>query len=141
MRPNVRLSRPLGYLHPSREPFIQRLRWLRLFRLVSAEFAYVEGCPVVPGVPDRASRIAEINAIEAKLDAISTLENIRTATTYAETYLYHDGKFFLIIYNNDDHAVTVKRFSEVLQPQARLAIIERQIENGITRSNVVTVEV
>jgi len=115
--------------------------WLRLFKLMSGEFAHVEGCPVGPGVPNRPIRIAEIKALEAKLDAISTLENIRTATTYAETYLYRDGKFFLIVYNNDDHTVAVERYSEILQLQARLALIERQIEDGLTRSKVVTVEV
>ncbi|MBW9051120.1 RelA/SpoT domain-containing protein [Rhizobium mesosinicum] len=115
--------------------------WLRLFKLMSGEFAYVEGCPVGPGVPDRPFRISEIKALEAKLDAISTLENIRTATTYAETHLYGDGKFFLIVYNNEDHTVAVERFSEILALQARLAIIERQIEDGLTRSKVVTVEV
>lgn len=115
--------------------------WLRLFKLMSGEFAHVEGCPVGPGVPDRPFRISEIKALEAKLDAISTLENIRTATTYAETQFYGDGKFFLILYNNDDHTVAVERFSEILALQARLAIIERQIEDGLTRSKVVTVEV
>jgi hypothetical protein len=115
--------------------------WLRLFKLMSGEFAYVEGCPVGPGVPDRPLRIAEIKALEAKLDAISTLENIRTATTYAETYLYSDGKFFLIVYNNDDHTVSVERYSEILQLQSRLTTIEREIEDGLTRSKVVTVEV
>ncbi len=115
--------------------------WLRLFKLMSGEFAHVEGCPIGPGVPNRPLRIAEIKALEAKLDAISTLENIRTATTYAETYLYRDGKFFLIVYNNDDHTVAVERYSEILQLQARLATIERQIEEGLTRSKVVTVEV
>ncbi|MGO4569355.1 RelA/SpoT domain-containing protein [Rhizobium sp. 2YAF20] len=115
--------------------------WLRLFKLMSGEFAYVEGCPAGHGVPDRPLRIAEIKALETKLDAISTLDNIRTATTYAETYLYGDGKFFLIVYNNDDHTVAVERYSEILQLQARLAIIERQIEEGLTRSKVVTVEV
>lgn len=115
--------------------------WLRLFKLMSGEFAHVEGCPIGPGVPNRPLRIAEIKALEAKLDAISTLENIRTATTYAETYLYRDGKFFLIVYNNDDHTVAVERYSEILQLQARLATIERLIEEGLTRSKVVTVEV
>ncbi len=114
--------------------------WLRLFKLMSGEFAYVEGCPVGPGVPNRALRIAEIKTLESKLDAISTLENIRTATIYAETSR-GDGKFFLIIYNNDDHTVTVERYSEILQLQARLARIELQIEEGLTRSKVVTVEV
>ncbi|TAV21310.1 hypothetical protein ELI36_32735 [Rhizobium ruizarguesonis] len=115
--------------------------WLRLFKLMSGEFAYVEGCEVGPGVPQRSLRIAEIKALETKLDAISTLDNIRTATTYAESYLYGDGKFFLIVYNNDDHTVEVERYSEILQLQARLATIERHIEEGLTRSKVVTVEV
>lgn len=114
--------------------------WLRLFQLMSAEFAHAEGCPIGPLVPERSVRIAEIKAIEARLEAISTLENIRTATTYAESYLYADGKFFLIIYN-EDHTVTVENYREPLQLQARLGIIERQIEDGHSRSKVVTVEV
>lgn len=36
--------------------------------------------------------------------------------------------------------MTVERYSEILQLQSRLAKIERQIEDGLTRSKVVTVE-
>ena len=114
--------------------------WLRLFQLMSAEFAHTEGCSVGPGVPERSLRLTEIKALEAKLDAISTLENIRTATTYAESYIYSDGKFFLIIYH-DDHTVSVENFREPLQLQARLASVEREIEDGRSRAKAVTVEV
>ncbi|MGO7686632.1 RelA/SpoT domain-containing protein [Rhizobium ruizarguesonis] len=114
--------------------------WLRLFQLVSAEFAHVEGCPVGEGVPERPARIAEIKDLDARLSAVTLLENIRTATHYAENFVYERGKYFLIIYN-ENHTVEIENFYYPMQVTARQAALERQIEDGNIRSKAVVVEV
>lgn len=114
--------------------------WLRLFQLMSAEFSHVEGCPVGPGVPDRRERIQEIQDLNARLGAAAVLQNIRSATHYAETFVYERGKFFLIVYK-PDHTVEVENFDESIQITARLAMYERQIEEGSSAVKVVVVEV
>jgi hypothetical protein len=38
--------------------------WLRLFALMSSEFAELEGCPVVPGTEDRSARLQEIRDLD-----------------------------------------------------------------------------
>ncbi|RVJ27064.1 RelA/SpoT domain-containing protein [Sinorhizobium medicae] len=114
--------------------------WLRLFQLVSAEFAHVEGCPVGPDVPCRSERIAEIKDLNHRLGAVGVLENIRTATHYAETFVYDRGKYFLIVYKAD-HTVEVENYDDSIQVTARLAKIERDIEGGSTNAKAVVVEV
>lgn len=114
--------------------------WLRLFQLVSAEFAHVESCPTVPGVPTRSLCVAEIKDLNERLGAIGVLENIRTATHYAETFVYDRGKYFLIIYNAD-HTVEVESFDNSIQISARLAGIEREIASGNANAKAVVVEV
>ncbi|RVI11600.1 hypothetical protein CN206_13945 [Sinorhizobium meliloti] len=114
--------------------------WLRLFQLVSAEFAHVEGCRLGPGVPDRRERIAEIKDLNERLGAVGVLQNIRTATHYAESFVYERGKYFLIIYNAD-HTVEVENYDDSIQVSARSAAIEREIAVGKTDAKVVVVEV
>ncbi|MBB3408524.1 hypothetical protein FHT87_002427 [Rhizobium sp. BK316] len=114
--------------------------WLRLFQLMSAEFSHVEGCPVGPGVPSRRERIEEIKGLNDRLGAANVLQNIRSATHYAETFVYERGKFFLIVYK-PDHTVEVENFDDSIQVTSRLAMYERQIEDGVSASKAVVVEV
>jgi hypothetical protein len=51
--------------------------WLRLFALVSAEFAEAEGCPLPSTSPDKHRRVTEIRHLEAELKAIDLLNHIR----------------------------------------------------------------
>ena len=77
--------------------------WLRLFTLMSAEFALSEGCPVPPNVPDQATRILEIKALDKELKAIDTLENLSQAVRWTEEYVQPDDvvpKYYLIRYDN-----------------------------------------
>jgi len=114
--------------------------WLRLFKLMSTEFSHVECCPVGPGVPNRRERIEEIKDLNMRLGATNVLQNIRSATHYAETFVYERGKFFLIVYKAD-HTVEVENFDNSIQVVARLAMYERQTEDGISASKAVVVEV
>jgi hypothetical protein len=51
--------------------------WLRLFALVSAEFAEAEGCPLPPTSLDKQSRVSEIRRLETELRAVELLDHIR----------------------------------------------------------------
>jgi hypothetical protein len=53
--------------------------WLRLFDLISSEFALAEGCPESKHVPESRMRVREIRELDKKLNAIQTLENLRLA--------------------------------------------------------------
>ena len=52
------------------------MEWLRLFELMSSEFAEIESCPLVPGTPDQPARRDEISCLNQKLKAVKTLENL-----------------------------------------------------------------
>lgn len=114
--------------------------WLRLFQLMSAEFAHVEGCPIGPGVPERRLRIEEIKDLNGRLGAANVLQNIRSATHYAESFVFERGKYFVIVYK-PDHTVEVENFDSPIQVSARLAMYERQAEDGVSGSKAVVVEV
>lgn len=89
-------------------------RWLRLFTLMSAEFAVREGLPTVPGTPtEEAKRRAELIDIASDLSALDTLDSYRriidaTAATSAST-----GSVFVIQYDNDTKRVRVRSFNSM----------------------------
>jgi hypothetical protein len=51
--------------------------WLRLFDLVSAEFALIEKCPESKHVPPRPERLTEIIDLEKKIGAVRILDTLR----------------------------------------------------------------
>jgi ppGpp synthetase/RelA/SpoT-type nucleotidyltranferase len=59
--------------------------WLRLFALMSAEFALAEKCPEPPGLPVRCERVREIIELDKQLDAANTLEHITHIVKYSES--------------------------------------------------------
>lgn len=58
--------------------------WLRLFELMSAEFAVTEKCASEEAPGDRAARIDELRSLNEKLRAVGVLEDLRNATKFAE---------------------------------------------------------
>ena len=85
-------------------------RWLRLLQLMSAEFAYFEGCAEPPGVPSHPERVAEIKELDDELEAAATLENISNAVDYIETAIASSSKpsHYLIVYENKTRRVHVR---------------------------------
>ncbi|MDR6954106.1 ppGpp synthetase/RelA/SpoT-type nucleotidyltransferase [Ancylobacter sp. 3268] len=115
--------------------------WLRLFALASAEFAYVEGCPVHQDMPDHSSRIAEIKELDGRLGAAAMLENIKNATHYAENFVYERGpKYFLIRYF-PDHTVKVESYQSPIAMSNDFGRLEATIEEANDGSRAVLVEV
>ena len=117
--------------------------WLRLFALMSAEFAEFEGCETARGIPGRASRLREIRDLDGHLNATQALENMSTALSYVEDAVRSQSRpdYFLIVYDNE--AKTVK-----VTPQFRMRFAFQNYENaeradnmsGQDTSNVVLVE-
>lgn len=111
--------------------------WLRLFRLMSEEFAVMEGCE---GSPSR-TRVDEIKALNQDLNAASVLEDMKQATKFMEDYVHEDSPYFLITYNMTDHTVKVHPESNAFISSSKLDAEERRIESGESRSKVVLVDV
>jgi hypothetical protein len=116
--------------------------WLRLFFLMSIEFAYAEQCDLLGSDNDKATRLAEIRRLNAKLGAASVLEDLRNATHYMSNFVQEiSARYYLIRYDNRTKQVTVTGFSDVFDVSAALAAAERKIEAGEDDAKVVQVEV
>jgi hypothetical protein len=85
--------------------------WLRLFALMSAEFALAEKCAEPPGLPDRPERVSEIRELEKQLDAVKTLENITHVVKYTENIsLKGEPEYYQIIYDRKKRIVSVEPY-------------------------------
>nr|WP_255626403.1 RelA/SpoT domain-containing protein [Phyllobacterium sp. KW56] len=117
--------------------------WLRLFQLVSLEFAFTEGCHPITELPSRDHRIAEIRVLNGKLGAIKFLDDLKNATSYFSNFVHGEDRpnFYLIKYDNTDHSVRVEGYSSPLASSASLGAVEQRVETGNDNINAVLVEV
>jgi hypothetical protein len=112
--------------------------WLRLFALMSAEFALAEKCPEPPGLPDRADRVAEIKELERRLDAVSTLENISHVVRYTEQISTRDEpEYFQIIYDRKQRIVSVNPYFNAIT--GARAYDESELSAERSQSGITTV--
>jgi hypothetical protein len=114
--------------------------WLRLFELSSAEFAFAEGCPVNPLMPEHEDRVRELKDLNRRIGAANILDDIKNATHYAENFLFERGRYYLIRYMKD-HSVVVEPYYSAVRGSQDLGAIESDIELGDDTSKVVLVEV
>ena len=89
--------------------------WLRLFDLMSSEFAVAENSPVGPNMPKRSLRLKEIEHLNAKLNAFNTLESLNATLKISETYFGKFSKFFLIEYDNLNQTVNVRSYQDSIK--------------------------
>jgi hypothetical protein len=84
-------------------------QWLRLFKLMSAEFAQFEGCPEPPGVPLSRERIAEIVALDRMLEATKNLDKLSHAVKFTDISVSPREKptYYLIVYDNATNEITI----------------------------------
>ncbi|BCG99784.1 GTP pyrophosphokinase [Mesorhizobium sp. 131-2-5] len=103
--------------------------WLRLFQLMSAEFALVEQCPVYIGVPDHDDRVRELRDINKRIGATSILEDIKNLIHCSENFVRSTEKsrYYLIQYGRD-HSVTLEPFRTLMLGVRTLEEIEKKIE-------------
>jgi hypothetical protein len=117
--------------------------WLRLFALMSAEFAMAECCPEPPGVPERAQRTDEIKALNKKLTQL--LDNISYITDWTEDLPKRsraDWTHYLLEYDHDLKQVTVSHYIATLAAVSSYDEAELiDFRSGMERKNRVLVEV
>lgn len=83
--------------------------WLRLFALVSAEFACTENCPEPPDVPGRSERIKEIRRLNEKLGAFEVLNSLRYAARALDQITTREqASYYLVEYNHENKSVDVR---------------------------------
>lgn len=127
--------------------------WLRLFALMSAEFAELEGCDPAKGMPGRAARLRELKELNGELGAASVLENLSDAVYWAQDAAEGRTKpsYYLIEYNNVTRQVKVtpqydsrfafKKLEAAEKPDnlsggetANIVLIEADKMEGLTRA-------
>jgi hypothetical protein len=93
--------------------------WLRLFELMSAELAMAEGCAESPEgtpLPCHRERVSELRELNKKLSAVNTLENLRHAVSFTDSYQtgVDSPTHYRIEYNNVSREVKVTPHSQPL---------------------------
>jgi ppGpp synthetase/RelA/SpoT-type nucleotidyltranferase len=114
--------------------------WLRLFQLMSAEFARAEGCPEPENAIPRRLRVEEIKELDRKLEAAAILDNMSVAFDFTDRYYLdtvYKPKYFLIKYNNLTRTVEVEPHSQAKE----ITRLYHDAEKSGGAYNVVLVEV
>ncbi len=83
--------------------------WLRLFALMSAEFAEAEGCDPAKGMPHRSIRMRELKELAGHLGAVRVLDNMSTAFFWTLDAVEASAKpkYYLIEYERETRQVKV----------------------------------
>ena len=114
--------------------------WLRLFRLMSEEFAVEEACETPSN-----ERLQEITDLEKKLDAVETLERLSQAFAYSESVLFDPRDkpdYFQIEYDRTAGKVHVRPFFGPIDATMSYDAAElRNAESGTGEKKIVLVEV
>ena len=103
--------------------------WLRLFLLMSAEFAESEGCAATEGVPPHIERVREIQELDGALGATNTLENLRHAVDRTDIPLLpgYRPTHYLLRYDNVRKVVQVKPYNNQSPPLNPMILPRRKI--------------
>jgi hypothetical protein len=87
-------------------------QWLRLFKLMSAEFSRFEGCPEQPDVPPYSQRISEIKVLDKALEATKNLDKLSHAVRFTDISVIARQKptYYLIQYDNATNEIAVQSY-------------------------------
>jgi ppGpp synthetase/RelA/SpoT-type nucleotidyltranferase len=101
--------------------------WLRLFQLMSLEFAHAENCLSLIDGQEREARVAEIKRLNRYLGAANVLEDLRNATHYMSNFWQDvSARYYIIRYDNPTKQVTVTGYSDPFAVSSALAAAERK---------------
>lgn len=117
--------------------------WLRLFLLMSAEFAEAEGCPVPPGVPSRSQRWTEIKELDEAIHASTMLENLSYAVRGTDELVAPrtSPRYYLIKFSNATKEVEIEPYFDPRGAVLRYDSVEEfDNQTGRDTSNTVLVE-
>lgn len=117
--------------------------WLRLFLLMSAEFAAAEGCQEPPGVPPHDERVSEIKDLDKAIRASTMLDNLSYVVRGTDEQVAPKTRptYYLIKFNNATKEVEVEPYwvpqNAVLQYDNAEALDN---QSGRDATNIVLVE-
>jgi len=118
--------------------------WLRLFQLMSSEFAQMEMSPLGKNMPGQAEHMEEIRELNTRLNSLFMLDSIQlgvsgTDRPIAQSYR---PKHYIITYDSEDKTVTVRPHSDAANAVASYNEAESEINaDDSGRKNIVLVEV
>lgn len=118
--------------------------WLRFFKLMSAEFAEAEGCPVRPDMCPHSARVPEIKKLDKALEASATLDNLSHAVKWIEVSVLPRAKptHFMIRYDNMARTVDVQPyFAPISAVNSYDKAEDSYNKSGEYAENIVLVEV
>lgn len=121
------------------------VHWLRLFELMAAEMAAIERCAPDDNPRKRSVRVDEIFELNAKLDALQTLDTLSHAVADAEVRPRtpnYKPKYCLIRYDHSKRTVSVRYLSSPIESTDAYGIAESADQKtGLSKTNAVLVEV
>lgn len=112
--------------------------WLRFFQLVSAGFAEFEGTGAVPETPDKAERVAEINAINHKLKALQTLETLNEAFRYLDQNRRAGATYYMLQFDNVAQTLDITTYDKLMRVSERYG--QEETSHGNRNTVVVVVD-
>jgi hypothetical protein len=117
--------------------------WLRLFMLMSAEFAVAERCPEPPNVPAQHLRIAEIRVLNKTLNAAKVLDDMSHLVRWTDEVRIRvrDASHYLIRYNTETREVRVALYFKPIMAVSSYDEAEFLDFKAGDRDNIVLVEV
>jgi hypothetical protein len=117
--------------------------WLRLFQLISGEFAMAEGENEGANLPTHIERVKEIAALHNKLMVSSALDNMSYAVEWVKQSVHSLLKplYYLIVYDNTSNKVSVEPFFNAIAATNAYDNAERtDNKTGLNTRNVVLVK-
>ena len=117
--------------------------WLRLFKLMSAEFAESEGCELPPNVPSHSERVAELKDLDVHLGASSVLDGMGYGGNWFRMAVHPDSKpkYYLIKLDTVSKQVFVEpHFKAQKAVESYNNAESSDNESGEEKTNVVLVE-
>ena len=117
--------------------------WLRLFQLISSEFALAEKCPDLVGSGPRHDRIREIVDLDKKLNAADMLDILSQSFQYVEEYVQPSMKpeYFRLEYDKQGGQVSVEPYYSPKSGTSSYDSAEVQNSSSNRSINTVLVEV
>jgi hypothetical protein len=117
--------------------------WLRLFQLISAEFAEAERCDPAAGMPAQRARMRELKELNGELGAASMLNSLSHAVRWVEDAVAPQSRaaYYLIRYDNESRQVTVSPYFQVRYAFQSYEDAENPDNiSGLDTANIVLVE-
>lgn len=117
--------------------------WLRLFALMSSEFAEAENCSMVPGTPGSKERKVEIRNLAGSLDALSVLEAVTNGFRGPDILVAPEYKpsHYLIRFDQRTKTVHVEPYRQANKATVAYGKAEEVQRAGDQNDAIVLVEV